>query len=371
MSLAALCAAIAAEGLGTCDGEYPEMALVAREWAGLLAEANAKRLTGLLWAAVQRGAFPVTEEQEQDLQASQLEAMVAAVELEALLLDVLDLFDAAGIDSRVIKGSASAHLLYPDPALRPFGDVDILVPAAAMTDACRTLAEAGRRRFPEPLPSYDREFGKGVSMVMPGSLEVDLHRTLSPGPYGLLVHLDDLFVGVRTFPLGGREVPALGPDLQLLSACYHAVLGSAGPPLTGLRDVVQILTTTEVGGTTLELARRWKGEAVLAKGILEAWAALCPTEEPELVAWARAHRPGARDRRWLRAASGPTRSSPRMALQGLEAIPGLAPRLRYMHAVIAPRDPANPRRRRWRRGWDELAPTGAKLRGARGRRRSS
>ncbi len=366
-----LCPAIAAEGLRTRDGEYPDAPLDPVAWGSLLSEAFAGRLTGLLWSAVERGAFPVTAEQEQELEASQVEAMVAAVELEALLLEAIDWFDSAGIAARVVKGPASANLLYPDPALRPFGDVDLLVQAAEMSSACRILeSRSGHRRFPEPRPSYDREFGKGVSFVMPGPLELDLHRTLSPGPYGLAVRLDDLFDRYLTFPLGGRDVPAPEYDLQLLAACYHAVLGSAAPPLMGLRDVVQLVMTTDAGETAPELARRWKGEAVLARGIREAWATLHPQDEPAVVRWARGHQPGPRDRRWLRAASGPGRSGPRQVLQGLEVVPGVAARLRYLGATMLPRRPANPWRERWRRGLDELVRRPS-VRGARGRRGSS
>lgn len=367
-----ICLAVAAEGLGSRDGDYPDSPLDQSGWMHLLSAAKAGRLSGMLWAAVERGAFPVTDEQERELEALQVDAMVAAVELEALLLDAVEWFDSEGIPSRVIKGPASAHLLYPDPSLRPFGDIDLLVPASEISGACRILeSRSGRRRFPEPRPSYDREFGKGVSVVMPGALEIDLHRTLSPGPYGLSVRLEDLFQRCWTFDLGGKGVSAPPADVQLVAACYHAVLGSADPPPMGLRDVVQLVTNTDAATTAPDLARAWRGEAVLARGILEAWSALGPTGEPPLVSWARSFQPGTRDRRWLRAATGSTRSGPRQVLQGLEVVPGPAAKLRYLHAVLVPRGSANPWRVRWRRGWDELAPKVSALRGARGHRGSS
>ena len=47
--------------------------------------------------------------------------------LEQEVLTVIDLLTASAVDVRILKGSAVAHLDYPDPALRSFIDLDILV----------------------------------------------------------------------------------------------------------------------------------------------------------------------------------------------------------------------------------------------------
>ena len=47
-----------------------------------------------------------------------------------MLLRALEVLAAAGIPSRVLKGVALAHTAYPQPELRVFGDVDLLVPSA-------------------------------------------------------------------------------------------------------------------------------------------------------------------------------------------------------------------------------------------------
>ena len=53
-------------------------------------------------------------------------------------------------------------------------------------------------------------------------MEIDLHRTLSPGPLAHLVRLDDLWqapTAVAIVP--GRTIPALDPDAAFLHACLH------------------------------------------------------------------------------------------------------------------------------------------------------
>ena len=59
----------------------------------------------------------------------------------------------SGLDHRALKGAAVAHLDYPDPALRSFIDVDLLVRAEEWDDAIQVLREAGGS---VSLPSRDR-----------------------------------------------------------------------------------------------------------------------------------------------------------------------------------------------------------------------
>ena len=101
------------------------------------------------------------------------------------MLRTVQRLDSVGIPVRVLKGTASSHLDYPDPALRTYGDVDLLVPGDHYEQAVRLLVSDGaHRRYPEPRTGFDRRFGKGCSLRTPDGLEVDLHRTFTMGPYG-------------------------------------------------------------------------------------------------------------------------------------------------------------------------------------------
>ena len=57
-----------------------------------------------------------------------------------VLRDILSTYDSAGIPALVLKGAALAHLVYPEPGLRPMSDLDILVPESELWRAQRLLA---------------------------------------------------------------------------------------------------------------------------------------------------------------------------------------------------------------------------------------
>ena len=61
----------------------------------------------------------------------------------ATLLDVLDILHAAGVAALPLKGPVLAAALYPDSALRPFSDLDILVRRPQVPAALQALARNG------------------------------------------------------------------------------------------------------------------------------------------------------------------------------------------------------------------------------------
>lgn len=282
--------------------------------------------------------------------------MAGCIRLEALMLDVLGQLDESGIYHRVLKGSAAAHLDYPDPSLRCFGDVDVLVPSDGFERSVQLLEQAGgARRYPEPRPGFDRRFTKGVAVVTAMNLEVDLHRTLALGPFGLLVELDDLWSSQETFELAGRSVSSLNRERRFLHACYHAALGDRRPRLVALRDVAQAM---DPGSTPLDLddvlglASRWRGCIVVARAITLAEHTFELSPSP-LTEWARLYRPSRRERLALATYVGSHSASAARSLASVLAVPGARAKGSYLRAVLMPQSASGqPNRRtdRVRRG---------------------
>jgi Uncharacterised nucleotidyltransferase len=280
-----------------------------------------------------------------------------------LLLSTIEELEGAGIDHRVFKGVALANTLYEDPSLRVFADVDGLVPSSDFGNAASLLAAAlgTRRSIPELRPGFDRRFGREVMLRSDIGLELDVHRTFVDGAYGLTVDLNDLFVTPRVFALGGRDVATFPPAHQLLSSCYSAALGDWPPRLASQRDVVQLI---QMGGPStndiLDLARRWRAEAVVGSAVSQAWAALEPQFTPPLVEWARNYAPGVFDRVLLASYRGPARGLTTQAA-GVLVVPGAGDKLAYLRAIATPQRAYLEQRGlssgdRWRRGLARLRP---------------
>ncbi len=243
----------------------------------LVRAAESQRLLGPLQEAVESGRLLIPAAAREYLAARQAATMLWCLQIEVRLLELCEWFaEAGGVEFRVIKGPAVAHLDELDPALRSFADLDLLVAADDLDRAVAVLeAHGATRPWPQRRPAFDRRFAKSVTMTCQDSVEVDLHRTLCDGAYGVRLPLAELFRDVESFELGGEQIRALSAPHRMLHAAYHAVLGSRTPRLSSLRDIAGYLTTPELGPEFIvPTAERWRGVEVLAVAVEETFDAL-------------------------------------------------------------------------------------------------
>lgn len=89
---------------------------------------------------------PTVDEFLNELKAAYYWNVLMTVRREAIEHDTIGLLSAEGIPSILLRGSAIARDLYPDPYCRTSSDVDILVRRQDLMPADRVLSENGYRR---------------------------------------------------------------------------------------------------------------------------------------------------------------------------------------------------------------------------------
>lgn len=360
----ALVASIAAYGLPGAVQALPSAPLDDAAWDSLMRHVRHQRIAGHLVHALADGALAATPEQHDEAEGLHADAMLQVLRLERLLIDTVELLARAGVRAVALKGSALAHTAYPNPALRIFGDVDLLVPSEAFDTAAATLTELGlSRRWPQLRAGFDRRFGKGATLVHPDGNEIDLHRTFALGRFGLTVDLPGLFDTVSSFEVGGRKVPMLGLEERFLHACYHAALGNAPPRVVPLRDVAQLTLTAGLDRQrVLHLAEAWAGHAVVARAVALTWSTFGLADVVPLSVWAQGYRPSTTERRALDTYVRSDRTYTGKALASLRVIPGPAAKAAFLRALLLPERATVARYEDgyagwWRRGSRSLRPS--------------
>ncbi len=250
----------------------------------VLQAAEVHGVTGLLAHGAGEGVIGGPEWFLAETRERHLAALRTSMRCEHMAVHAVRTLSAAGIRSRTLKGVALAHLDYPDPAWRTFGDADVLVPRAALPAALAALRTAGFVRPEPPVRGWwERSFGKAVVLHSPEGVELDLHLTLTGGYYGLCIPSDELFAGGEEYTLAEVAVTALPRPLRLLQAAYHAVLGG-GSGLRALRDVAQLADDATLEAA-MDVGTRWRGGPILAEAIRRAWAQLALADGPA-IQWA-------------------------------------------------------------------------------------
>lgn len=165
-------------------------------------------------------------------------AWVEAQLRDRFATDVLQAFAAAEIPTIVAKGLALAHAFYPEPALRPMSDVDLLVPPAHADAAIAALQRLGFAL----LEGYETGpfLSHAVHLVRNGSEQIDLHIALfsDVAPDAAQHRVWDAAV-----PLEIRGVAALRPgdSDMLLHVMVHGLRANPVPPLRWVTDAAMIM----------------------------------------------------------------------------------------------------------------------------------
>jgi hypothetical protein len=307
-------------------------------WTDLLRDVAHERIEGLLGAAVAAGALRVTDDQVDVVRQAVWGRVRVDLSLERELLGVTGALDQVDIPYRVLKGPAWAHTVYPDPSWRGFGDVDLLVGDEHWYLAIEVLQAIGARRsLPEIRPGFDRRFGKDATLVSSAGWEIDLHRTLVAGPFGMWVNQRKLLARSGVVTIGGVRLATLDADSAFVHACYNAALADDPPRLIAARDVCQMVFDAHANpGAVEELARQWRAGAVIARALamastrlgVELW------RQPLAAPFAR-FRAGAKDRALMALYRGPGRGYTSQAA-AVVAVRGVRERVAYLGALTVP-----------------------------------
>ena len=286
---------------------------------------------GQLAHAIDLGRIRSSSEHRQLVQERWAANQLHCLRVEQMLLSALDLFDAAGIPYRLLKGVAVSHLDYPDPSWREFGDADVLVAEDAWREAVEVL-EADSLFSPfhgEVVNPFGK--GKGRTFLTPDKLMLDVHWRLSIGGLGAR-RVDVLFDNPDAFSLAGRSVPALSRPGRLVHALVHWFCTTAIRRGT-MRDMTELADANPAEVSAIASHLRVSGVVQRSAGLLGE-----ELELPALMSLAGSLRPTVAER--VLAARWGDFSLHRNVLwreaTGLLFTPGLRARRDYVTARVLP-----------------------------------
>lgn len=181
----------------------PPLTLGAAEFEAILPALIGSGASALSWRSVRQANLHTAPQTDALHQAYRLQLLQAAL-FEQEIGRVFATLRAAGIEPLLVKGWAAAQS-YAEPALRPWGDIDLLVRPEQYAAAQTVLAGMKDTRF-----------------------LIDLHRRFTE----LAEHsVGDLFAHSRLVRLGELEVRVLGAEDHFRLLCIHLLRHGAWRPV--------------------------------------------------------------------------------------------------------------------------------------------
>jgi Uncharacterised nucleotidyltransferase len=193
------------------------------DWARLLALAEEHGVEGHLAARLRDfGEAMVPPEIRQMLTDRKRAQNFFTLRLNAELFRVFERFTLEGIGALAIKGPVLAVRAYGDPAIRSYGDLDLLVRQRDIRKATELMIAAG---YTSAVSLSAIDAGKIPGQYLfskPDSkLIVELHNDFTLRYFPRRLPLEEFFARQIRVRVDAQEVPALSVEDELVLICIH------------------------------------------------------------------------------------------------------------------------------------------------------
>lgn len=212
------------------------------------------------WYTAKSGLLPkLPADVASTLSAGYSRALIINRELSAALRAMVAALAAERIDVIALKGVALARRFYPQAALRPVTDIDLLVHRHDLRRIAAVLAKLDYRprRASHVWWNLDAELDGDMSFGRADGLKVEMHWELTHRPaYRVGLAAKAVWRRAGMMDLDGRAVRYLGASDELRFLCVHATadhrVDRAGVRLIWLVDIAALIAS---------LPREWNWEA--------------------------------------------------------------------------------------------------------------
>ena len=217
-------------------------------WARLAADADAHGLAPLAHLCLQPHREAAPQATMQQLEALALLHRLWHRERTIALAEILQAFERSSIDAIVLKGAALAWTIYAAPALRPMGDMDLMVSGVAAREAQLSLRRLGF----DAEDMMPRRFGRNAHHLPIASrsqngvtISVEIHRDALSRDTLSSISMSNLTESPRPFDMNGTHALALGHVDTLRHLTHHLLEPSwdGRVRLVGLVDLLRYALT--------------------------------------------------------------------------------------------------------------------------------
>jgi hypothetical protein len=224
------------------------------DWEGLLECAEREGLTPLLRKHLLESgsAFPGSVRRSLNIlyKRHQHEAMVRT----KILQEILELFQNKNLTPILIKGATLAYTVYPDPALRPMRDMDILFHNNEVDLAQELLKTIGFKESTAPIPPDHHHLPSLFKKDHGTAVCIELHRGLYPDcqPFYPDVDFDELLATACKLKICNSEAFTFSNEEMLHYLYQHTFRAPLTYESYKLINVADIIGFTELNYSKLD-----------------------------------------------------------------------------------------------------------------------
>jgi hypothetical protein len=210
------------------------------DWPAVPGEARRQGVAPLLYDRLRGLGGDLPEEITASLRQDYLKNAVRNTRLYQAFGQLIQVLKDQDIPVMALKGIHLAEAVYGNIALRPMGDLDLLVKPEDLARAGTALEKLGYKPF--GIGQSIRPDKRHLVFHHPqNGLRVDLHWTLLEDRYRFRIDTEGCWARSQKLVLGEQEVRGLSPEDLLLHLCLHAAATIFALRLGMLCDLQQLI----------------------------------------------------------------------------------------------------------------------------------
>jgi hypothetical protein len=161
------------------------------------------------------------------------------------LAQVLSQMSGSGIEAIILKGAALATQVYPNIAMRPMVDLDLLVSPNNVPEIVALLQGSGYQVIRhEEQPGFTLNYENEIALLKKDTISkmIEIHWSLFNSIY-YQYKIQDEWLWRNTQAITIKQVPALmlNPEAQIFHLCGHLSFHHSGKGWLWLHDLAEIL----------------------------------------------------------------------------------------------------------------------------------
>lgn len=178
----------------------------------------------------------IPEDSWEKLKSSYYTVAMRNIALSARLEKILDVFNQAGVEVILLKGMALVHTIYPNMALRPMYDIDILIHKNDFSQAKEKLEGLGYFNS----AYYPEDFHHDGMMVDVHWEFLNTTRVRSRGK-SYAIDLEQAWISALPVEINGCKAKVLSPEYALMELCLHLAFHHGLKGLLWFSDIARLI----------------------------------------------------------------------------------------------------------------------------------
>jgi hypothetical protein len=204
--------------------EISRAAATVTDWPVLITQAEQHNLGPLVYSQLRAAAAPMPTAAGHKLRGLVLRHRHANRVRAQILAEVLAAYRAEDIEVLLLKGAALAHMVYPQPGLRPMRDIDLLVKPADLWRAQTVLANLNFIA-PQTYPASKKihhHLSNATKTVEGLAVNIEVHHNVFMEEADLSLDMGQLTSPPLVLKLpNGTAAQTLGGEDMLWHLCHH------------------------------------------------------------------------------------------------------------------------------------------------------